>query len=249
MDQLLLLGSAGVIAGAMNAVTGGGSFVSLPALIAVGVPSVAANASSTVALWPGGAASVWVYRDGLRAVAGVPLAALAVVTLISGAIGGALLLLTPTILFDRLLPWLLLIATLALAFGPRLGVALRGQHRPPRAATLAVQGLLGVYGGYYGGAVGIMMMAAWSLLDGSDVKALNAPRTLMVGIANGAAVLCFAGTSVVYWREALGIGIGAVLGGSVGAWLGRRLPVGIVRAATLTLCTIITALFFVHTYR
>lgn len=233
----------------MNALAGGGSFVTLPALITAGLPSVTANASSTVALWPGGAASVWMYRDGLRPVADVPLAAMAIVTLIGGACGGLLLLLTPSSLCDRLLPWLLLIATLTLMFGPRLGALLRGLSRPPPAVMLGAQALLGVYGGYYGGAVGIMMLAAWTLFDGRDIKTLNAPRTLMVVVANGAAVLCFAIARAVRWRETLIVGLGAIAGGIGGAWLGRRLPAGIVRGVTLALCAIITLLFFIRTYR
>jgi len=248
MDHTLLLGATGIVAGGMNALAGGGSFVTLPALITAGVPSVAANASSTIALWPGGAVSAFVYRDGLRPVAGVPLTVMSGVTLAGGVVGGVLLLITPTGLFDRLLPWLLLIATLALACGRQLGEALRRHHELPRGAVLGAQALLGIYGGYYGGAVGIMMMAVWRLLDGADVKALNAPRTLMVTIANGAAVLCFVIAGAARWADVIPLGIGAILGGAGGAWLGRRLPTGVVRLTTLLLCAAITLAFFWHAY-
>src|ERR1051325_6205489 len=108
MNQQLLVFGSGLIAGAMNAVVGGGSFVSLPALIAAGVPSVQANASSTVALFPGGIASAWAYRDGLSSIGPVPLQSLVVITVVGGVIGAVLLLLTPTTTFDVVLPWLLL---------------------------------------------------------------------------------------------------------------------------------------------
>jgi uncharacterized membrane protein YfcA len=163
MDHTLLLLAAGFAAGAMNALAGGGSFVTLPALIAAGVPSVAANASSTVALYPGGAASAWVYRDGLGAICGIPLRPALAATLVGGLIGAVLLLSTPTRLFDHLLPWLLLVATATLAFGPKAGPLIRARFSAGAGTVVAIQFLLGVYGGYFGGAVGLMMAAAWSL--------------------------------------------------------------------------------------
>ena len=129
MNHYLLLAAAGLVAGAMNALAGGGSFVSLPALIAAGVPSVQANASSTVALFPGGIASVWGYREGLGPVAAVSLRHLLIATLLGGLIGSVLLLATPTTTFNFVLPWLLLLATLTLGFGRRLGESLRLRWR------------------------------------------------------------------------------------------------------------------------
>lgn len=246
--EWLLLAGAGLLAGAMNATAGGGSFVTLPVLIGVGVPSVAANASSTVALYPGGAASAWVYRGGLGRVCGVPLRPILVATLLGGLAGAILLLATPTSLFDRLLPWLLLAATAALAFGPRLGPALRSRFRAGLATIVAIQFLLGVYGGYFGGAVGLMMVAAWSLLDGADVKALNAPRTLLVTAANSVAMLCFIAAGAVYWPQTLALALGALLGGVAGAELGKRLPAPVIRHATLLLAAAMTLRFFFRAY-
>ena len=232
----------------MNALAGGGSFVTLPTLIAAGVPSVVANASSTVALYPGGAASAWVYRDGLTRVCGVPLRPTLWATLAGGLLGALLLLWTPTSVFDRVLPWLLLVASLMLAFGPRIGPALRARFRAGLVTVLLIQFVLGIYGGYFGGAVGLMMMAAWALLDGADVKALNAPRTLLVSAANGVAVLCFIVAGVVRWPEALTMGVGALLGGYFGAHAGRRLPPAVVRLATVLVAVATTLVFFVRAY-
>lgn len=248
MAEWLLLVGAGVIAGAMNALAGGGTFVSLPALIAVGVPSVAANASSTVALYPGTAASVWVYRDGLRAVCGVPLRPLLVTTLIGGLLGALLLLWTPSSVFDRVLPWLLLIATLMLTFGPRLGPALRARFRAGIFTIVLIQFLLGVYCGYFGGAVGLMMVAAWSLLDGAEIKALNAPRTFLVTGGNTVALVCFIIAGAVRWPQTLLMAIGALIGGYVGAHVGRKLPAPVVRIATVLLAVAITVRFFIRAY-
>ena len=248
MNDILLLGAAGLVAGAMNSLAGGGSFVTLPALIAVGVPSVVANSSSTVALFPGGAAGAWVYRDGLTNVAGIPVQAALVTTLVGGFVGALLLLWTPSAAFDRVLPWLLLIATVVLASGPRLGPYLRAHFRAGVGVILTVQFLLGIYGGYFGGAVGLMMVAAWSLLDGADIKALNPPRTLMVTAANSIAVICFIVAGAVRWPETLVLGLGAVIGGYGGARLGRVLPPAAVRAATLLIAAAMTAAFFLRAY-
>jgi uncharacterized membrane protein YfcA len=249
MTNWLLIAGAGILAGAMNALAGGGSFVTLPTLIAAGVPSVVANASSTVALYPGGAASAWVYRDGLSRVCGVPLRPTLWATLAGGLLGALLLMWTPSSVFDRVLPWLLLAASLMLAFGPRIGPALRARFRAGLVTVLLIQFVLGIYGGYFGGAVGLMMMAAWALLDGADVKALNAPRTLLVSAANGVAVLCFIVAGMVRWPEALTMAIGALLGGYAGAHAGKRLPPSVVRLATVMLAVTMTVIFFVRAYR
>jgi uncharacterized membrane protein YfcA len=170
------------------------------------------------------------------------------VTLLGGLLGSLLLLWTPSTVFDRVLPWLLLIATLMLAFGPRLGPLLRARITLGLPAVLAVQFSLGIYGGYFGGAVGLMMMAAWSILDGADVKALNAPRTLMVSAANGVAVLIFALFGAVWWQATLLVGLGAIFGGWFGAQLGRRLSPVAVRAGTIALATATTIAFFVRSF-
>jgi len=243
-----MLAAAGFIAGAMNALTGGGSFVSLPAMIAAGLPSVAANASSTVALYPGGAASAWVYRDGLTRVEGLPIVPSLIATLIGGLAGALLLLWTPSSVFDRVLPWLLLAATITLIFGPRLGAALRARFAAGPAVVLGIQFLIGIYGGYFGGAVGLMMLAAWSLVTTADIKRLNPTRMMLVTAANTIAVLTFIALGAVWWLETLVLGAGAIVGGYGGAHLGKRLPATAVRIITLAVAVGITAAFFVRAY-
>lgn len=241
-----MLAAAGLIGGAMNALAGGGSFVTLPALIAAGVPSVAANASSTVALYPGGIATAWVYRTGLNEVAGVPLKPMLAVTLIGGLIGSLLLLWTPSRLFDQILPWLLFVATLAIIFAPRIAPWIQRHARLGNGPILILQFLLGTYGGYFGGAVGLMMLAAWSLLGSVDLKALNPPRALMVITANSIAVLCFIVAGIVWWRQALILGAAAIAGGYFGAHLGRRLDPVYIRLATIVTAIGITTAFFLR---
>jgi uncharacterized protein len=248
MDSMIFVFCAGLLAGAMNALAGGGSFVTLPALIAAGVPPVLANTSSTVALFPGGLASAWAYRDGLQPVGSVALRALLASTLCGSLLGALLLLHTPSAAFAVVLPWLLLLASIALACGRRIGAALRARVRIHAHAVLAIQFLLGVYGGYFGGAVGIMMIATWGLIEARDLKHLNAPRTLMVSAANAVAVLAFVAAGAVRWPETLAMLAGAVAGGFGGAQLGRCTPAHLIRALTLAATAAITLVFFIKTY-
>lgn len=248
MNPFLLIFGAGLLAGAMNALAGGGTFVTLPALISVGLPSVQANASSTVGLFPGTAASAWAYRDGLGPIGAVALRPLLWVTVLGGAMGALLLLWTSSRTFDFLLPWLLLTATVTLAFGRQLGESLRRRYHIRPAAVVFIQWVLGIYGGYFGGAVGIMMTAIWSLLGNHDIKSLNGPRTLLVTAANTMAVLIFAAAGAVRWRETIALLAGAMLGGYFGALVGRRAPSPLVRAGTLIIAGGITLLFFARAY-
>jgi uncharacterized membrane protein YfcA len=244
MQTTLLLFAAGLLAGAMNAAAGGGSFVTLPALMLAGVPSVAANASSTVALFPGGIASVWAYRRAMPRHAGMPVLALLLVSLAGGAAGALILLATPQPMFDSAVPWLLLVATLAFAFGPRIGSALRGT-RPASGRLLAVlQVPLALYGGYFGGAVGIMTMAVWSVLGFRDIRAMNAAKTLLVSATNAVAAVCFMAAGAVWWPATSVVLLGALLGGYAGARLALWLPAAGLRAAICWLNAAITAAFF-----
>jgi uncharacterized membrane protein YfcA len=244
----LLLG-AGLLAGAMNAAAGGGSFVTLPALVAVGVPPVEANASSTVALFPGSLASVVAYRRDFTPFVGLPVRTLVPVSLAGGLVGALLLLWTPARAFDTLVPWLLLAGSLAFAFGGRAGAALRRVVRIGPRALLACQFSLGVYGGYFGGAVGIMMMAAWGLFGVSDIKAMNATKVLLVGAMNAVAVPCFVLSGRVWWPQAGVVLIAAVAGGYGGASLARRIPASRLRMGITAFNFLITAAFFLRAAR
>lgn len=232
----------------MNALAGGGSFVTLPALIAAGLPSVQANAASTVALWPGGAASAWTYHERLRPVCGVAPWPMLATTLAGGLTGSLLLLSTPTSAFDVVLPWLLLLATSTLAFGRTLGDALRGRLRGRIAPVLLAQFWLGLYGGYFGGAVGLMMVATWVLFGECDIKALNAPRTLLVSTANTVAVVTFTLAGAVLWKQTLAMLAGGLLGGTVGARVGRVVSPAVTRRLTLIWTSAVTVAFFARAY-
>ena len=244
METFLLLFGAGLLAGALNAAAGGGSFVTIPAFVLAGVPSVAANASSTVALLPGTLASAWAWREDLRPVEGVPLRTMLLISLVGGLAGAVLLLSTSQRAFDGLLPWLMLIGTLAFAFGRPLGVLLRRRVRIGSGAVLAAQVVLSVYAGYFGGGVGIMMMAVWSLLGDSDIRTMSAARTVLVSAANAVAALCFAFAGPVRWPETLTVLAAAVVGGYFGARLARRVPAPALRVFVILFSTAMTAAFF-----
>jgi hypothetical protein len=229
----------------MNAIAGGGSFVTFPALVFAGLPPVIANASSTVALFPGTLASTWAYRRELTGTADIRLRWMLPISIGGGLCGALLLLFTPAHLFDLVIPWLLLLATLTFAFGARVGAALRRLVRIGPVTLQVVQFVISLYGGYFGGAMGLMMLAAWGLLTANiNVKTMGPARTLLVSAANAAAVLLFIGSGVVRWPETLALLIGAVAGGYGGARLARCLPPALVHAVVVLLTATITVVFF-----
>ena len=244
MDNWLLLGGAGLIAGIMNAVAGGGTFVTLPALIFAGVPSVAANATSTVALFPGTLASAYAYRKDFRSFDGVNIGTLLAISVAGGLVGALLLLFTPNKSFDAIVPWLLLIGTVTFAFGPQLSVVLRRRVQIGPGTVRAFQFVLAIYGGYFGGAVGIMLMACWSLLGMTDLLAMNAAKTLLVTAMNAVAAICFAFAGLVWWPQTLIMLAAAVIGGYVGARVARRLDPILFRKLISVFYFVLTAAFF-----
>lgn len=233
----------------MNSVAGGGSFITLPVLIFTGIPSVSANASSTVALFPGSIAGAWAYRSECARFSGAPLKPMLAVSLVGGLCGALLLRITPTAIFDRAIPWLLLVGTAAFAAGPRLGTLMGWKAGMRPVPLLAAQAVLGVYGGYFGGAVGIMMMAVWNLFGITDIRAMNGAKTLLVGVTNAAAVLCFAATGLVWWPQAAAMMAGAVIGGYSGAHCARRINPARLRMGITIFNVIITAIFFMKSIR
>ena len=242
-----VLVAAGFAAGAMNAVAGGGTFVTLPALTMAGLPPTIANASSTVALFPGTLASAWAYRGEVRPLDGAGTGALFTLSVSGGLIGALLLLSTPERAFTRIVPWLLLAATIALALGARFGEALRAIGlRMGRRSLYVAQFLLGIYGGYFGGAVGLMMLALWTLFTRMELRAMSPLRVWMVAAANGIAVICFALSGSIWWRDTLVVMAGGIAGGYLGAHAGQRLPAPVLRGLILTISIVTTAGFFLR---
>lgn len=248
MQHYLLLVLAGLLGGSMNAVAGGGSFVTFPALVFAGLPAVAANATSTVALFPGTVASTWAYRADLRGIGGISLKVLLPISMAGGVVGAILLLVTPGSAFDLVIPWLLLLATMTFAAGRRLGDWLRGYVTIGRLPLLVIQFIVSIYGGYFGGAVGLMMMAVWTLLDSADLQMFAPLRTLLVSAANAMAVLCFLAAGVVRLPEMLAMMLSTIAGGYYGARFAGRLPPQILRLFVVLLSGTVTVGFFLREY-
>lgn len=241
-----LLVAAAFLAGAMNAVAGGGSFLTFPALVFTGVPSVVANASSTVAICPAALASAVAYRNDFQNFKGVSFRAMLGVSLAGGVIGALLLLLTPQRTFDGVIPWLLLVAMLVFAFAPRLTPALQRRVQIGPSTLLVVQFFVAVYGGYFGGAIGIMMLSAWALFGLTDLKAMNATKTVLSGALNGVAVVLFIVAGKVWWPQTLVMLAGAVAGGYLGAHYARRVDQRHIRTVIICISVTMTVLFFVR---
>jgi len=246
MLSYLLLVCAAFVAGIMNAIAGGGSLLTFPALVFTGVPSVVANASSTVALFPGAFASAWGYRHDITGFEGVSFKAVLGVSFAGGAVGALLLLSTPQRTFDVVVPWLILAATLVFIFGPSLTRSVRNSFRMRPGPFLVVHFFLGIYTGYFGGALGLITLAVWSLFGLTDLKALNPNKILIGGLTNTAAVILFVIAGKVWWTPALLMLVGAVAGGYFGARFGRKLHPQMVRAIVIAISIAATTVFFLR---
>lgn len=248
LPSTILVIVAGFMGGAMNALAGGGSFATLPALLAIGQPANIANATSNFAVLPGAAMSSWSFRDELGPVGGVTLRVLGWVTFVAGLVGSTLLVLTPTRIFDLIVPWLVLYAFVVLAFGKRASAWLAERVSIGARTLIAAQVLLGVYGGYFGGGVGLMMTATYGLLAGLHPRTMFAPRTLMLTVANAAAAIVFVVTGMIHWASCVPMLLGGLAGGWAGAIVGKRLPHGVVRWWTLLVSGGTTLVFFWRAY-
>ncbi|MDQ2695099.1 MAG: sulfite exporter TauE/SafE family protein [Pseudomonadota bacterium] len=241
---LTLVLVAAFFAGALNAVAGGGSFLTLPALVFAGIPPVAANATGTLALLPGYLASAWGFREDIRAPRQLSLAALVAVSLAGGSVGAILLLLTPNDVFRALAPWLLLAATALFAFGPQL---VRRVNQAGEAGSLAtILGLLAVtvYGGYFNGGLGILLLALFSLLGQSSINLMNGLKNLVSAVLTAIAVTLYAWGGAIVWSKALTMMVAATAGGYLGARLARRLPAQWVRRTIILTGLVMAGLFF-----
>jgi uncharacterized membrane protein YfcA len=253
LHNAIFLFFAGALGGAINAVAGGGSFVSFPALLLSGVPPIPANATNTLALWVGTTASGGAYRKKL----GIPrrvMIPLVVTSVIGGLAGAFLLIKTPAQTFLHVLPWLLLGATLLFAFGKHLtGRMSAGTFHEASNTTVAVASLyetgVAVYGGYFGGGVGIMNLAMLSALGMTDIHAMNKLKVMLGGVINGVATITFVVTGVIVWPQAMVMTVGSILGGYSSAHFAQKLPQAWVRSFVILVGAAMTIYFFVRAYR
>jgi uncharacterized membrane protein YfcA len=242
-----ILFAAAAVGGGINSVAGGGSFVSFPALFFAGVGAVPANATNTVALWPGAMASALAYRRELRD-SRRELVPLGVAGLVGGAAGSVLLLKTSDHTFIRLIPWLLLFATALFTFGGGLTKRLAKGGHAPRAVAVAAQLFISLYGGYFGGGMGIMVLAVLSVLGMTDIHRMNSIKVMLAALVNGVAVVAFVLAGAVAWAPGGVMIVGGVLGGYAGAAVARRVDPRRVRRIVLVVAWTMTGYFFFRTY-
>lgn len=241
----LLLGAA-FLAGALNAVAGGGSFLTLPALVFTGMPPVAANATGTVALLPGYVSGVFGFHEDLEAPPGLSMPTLILLSLAGGAMGATLLLVTEDRTFNKIVPWLLLLATLLFALGPRLLRSARGSQGGHASPAKSATGMLAVsiYGGYFNGGLGILLLALFGLLGQTHLNAMNGAKNLVSALLTAIAVAIYAWGGVVSWPHALLMMLAATAGGYLGARVARRIPAPVLRGGIVLTGLTMTVLFF-----
>ncbi|MGO9234556.1 MAG: sulfite exporter TauE/SafE family protein [Methylocella sp.] len=242
----VIVALAAFAAGFINAVAGGGSFLTFPALIAAGLPPIDANASNTVALFPGQIATGYAARDGLVAASAdsrVNVPVLAAISLVGGFLGGILLLVTPQSVFSRIVPWLILFATAIFAGGNFFRTGEK-KFRLNQTGIFAVQGLVAIYGGYFGGGAGILMLSALTLFGLRDIWLMNSLKILLAVLMNAAAVVTFIAAGLVHWHWTIIVAVAAIAGGYTGLHAARRVPAQIVKSFVVVVGLVLTIYFF-----
>jgi uncharacterized membrane protein YfcA len=252
LHSAIVLFVAGALGGALNAVAGGGSFVAFPALLFTGVAPIPANATNCFALWVGTTASGGAYRqrfDISRRVF-VPLL---LISVLGGVLGALLLLKTPAHTFMRVLPWLMLGATLLFAFGKKLSGD-RPSSLAHDASTSALfwacvfELFVAIYGGYFGGGVGIINLAMLAALGMTDIHSMNALKVALGAVINGVAVVTFIAARAIVWPQGVVMTIGAILGGYSAAHYAQKLPQAWIRAFVILVGSGMTGYFFYKAY-
>lgn len=254
--MIVLLFFAAAIGGGLNAVAGGGSFLTLPALIVAGVSPVVANATSTLALWPASISSTFAYRGDIKT-SRRWLLILGITSVAGGLAGAQLLVRTSDSSFLRLLPWLMLVAALTFTFGNKLRpkhTANDGSHRfeqggawhPSMLGIVAIQVVIAAYGGYFGGGMGIMMLASFALAGMTNIHEMNGLKALLGVSINGLALLTFIVSGAIQWKYGLTMAAGGIFGGYSTAAIARKLEPRYVRLFVIVVGWAMTAYFFVR---
>ncbi len=234
LEHWAFLFVAAFLAGTVNSVAGGGSFISFPALLFTGMAPIAANATNTAAVWPGTVASTFAYRNAFTPHARRLIVPLFVVGIIGGVLGARVLLITPQNTFLHLIPWLLLAATLLFLFSGPITTWIRkraghnpndGTKAPPllMVAGLAIELVVAMYVGYFGAGAGILFLSLLAILGIDDIHAMNGMKTLLVSVVNGVAIVTFVIAHVIVWPQALVMLVGAIAGGYGGAHYAQKM--------------------------
>lgn len=257
ITQAALVGAGAFLAGGMNAVAGGGTFFSFPALLAAGVPPVTANASNTVGLCPASLVSAWAYRrEAMRH--GRWAILLIIVSFLGGIAGGLLLLATTNAAFSKLIPWLLLVATALFAFSGQVSKLVKWAkgrmgadahtRNPGGPGGALFQLIVAIYGGFFGAGMGILTLAALSIQGFEDIQEINALKNLTSGVNYFVSSATFIIAGAISWPHTLIMLVTAMAGGYAGAQFARRLPAIWLRRLVVGVGSSLTAIYFAKTY-
>ena len=239
-----------MLAGAVNSVAGGGGFIAFPALLFTGVPSINANATNTVALWPGTIASTGAYRKALSGKLVKQIVPLIVITVLGSSVGATLLLRTRQSTFDKMVPWLLLGATILFSFGGKVTSWVTAHQKQGDSSLRRLIGVtvlqagVAVYIGYFGAGVGIVMLALLAVMGMENIHSMNGLKTLLATCGNAVAVFIFVSARAVFWPQALLMVGGSVLGGYAGAWYAQKMDPRKVRYIVITIGYSMASYFF-----
>lgn len=245
--ELSLLVSASFIAGIINSIAGGGSFLTFPALVFTGVPTIAANATSAVAVFPGYLSGALGFSKELKEYPKSKFLLLIMLSIMGGIGGSLLLLITPASVFSYIIPWLLGFATLLFAFGDFVGKwAKKNSNSNGITGNLATL-IVCIYGGYFNGGLGIVLLALFSTLGLRDIHLMNGLKNIMSFALSAASVVTFAIAGIVFWQQAFIMMIAATIGGYFGVVVARKLSKNTIRVIIVLIGLIMTIIFGMKT--
>jgi len=245
--EVVLLITASFFAGIINSIAGGGSFLTFPALVFAGVPTIAANATSAVAVFPGYLSGALGFAKELKAFPKSKFLLLIFLSISGGVLGSILLLITPEVVFSFIIPWLLGFATLLFAFGNYVSkLAEKTSDTNGFKSNIATL-LVCIYGGYFNGGLGIVLLALFSTLGMRDIHLMNGLKNIMSFALSAASVVTFAIAGIVFWKYAIIMMIAATIGGYFGVMVARKLSKSIIRIIIVIIGTIMTFIFFIKT--
>lgn len=246
----LIVALAGLLAGMLNAVAGGGSFITLPALVYVGLPPIVANTTGTAALLPGYIASAWRFRHDIQYPTGLPLSNMVIIAGLGSCVGAALLLLTPSDVFSSLIPWLILISTAAFVIGPKLISSEPSSTKKNMTCTAIFNGftllMICIYGGYFNGGLGIILLAALGLMGQSNLMGMNGFKNIVSAVLTFVAVFVYALGGTLDMKYLGVLALASVVGGYLGASLAYRISPHVLRGFIVLVGFSMSVAFFIR---
>ena len=243
--SLSLIALVGMYAGTQNVLAGGGSFITLPSLILLGLNPLAANMTSCVALFPNQVTSAIAGRSLLSDVGPIPFRHLFLISCVGGAFGAVLLISTPVTIFTRLVPWLVLFATSVFAWGNFRRKPFQAAKFVPPVVLMSIQACIAIYGGYFGGGIGFLMLTALTIA-GLPIKPAAANKNFLAMAMNATAVLIFVFSRQIYWPAVIALGLGGIAGGFVGSWLMNRVPDKLLRGFVILVGMTLSVWLFIR---